>query len=73
MAIALGRRRLIGRPAAIGIGIGLALWLVLVAGLAVIPLDKGDANSGIYALIGTLMPYENEDGERTVKQVYKPR
>ena len=73
MAIALGSRRIIGRPAIIGITIGLALWLVLVAGLFVIPLDRGESNSGIYALIGTLMPYETEEGERVVKQAYKPR
>lgn len=73
MSTAVGTSRMVGKPAIVGITIGLALWLVLVAGLFVIPLDKGQSNSGIYALIGTLMPYETEEGERVVKQAYKPR
>ena len=73
MATAIQSRRRIGKPTVIGIGIGLTLWLTLVASLFVMPLDKGESNTGIYALIGTLMPYENEDGERVVKQAIIPK
>ena len=73
MASAIRGRRLFGKTTVIGIGIGLSLWLTLVASLFVMPLDKGQSSPGIYALIGTLMPYENEDGERVVKQAYIPK
>lgn len=73
MAFAIEKKRLLSKPALIGISAGLALWLALVAGLMVVPLDKGESNQGIYALIGTLMPYETEDGERSAKQVHRPR
>ena len=61
------------RLARLSIAAGMGLWVMMVAGLTVIPLDKGSVNEGVYALTGILTQYVTEDGERTAKPLPLPK
>lgn len=61
------------RLAKISIAAGLGLWAVMVAGLAVIPLDRGSVSDGVYALTGILTPYVTDNGDRVAKPLPLPK
>lgn len=53
-----------------GIGsfaLGIALWLLLVAAMGAAPLDRGEGQSGVYALLGMVTSYFDTDGKRQVQ------
>ena len=53
-----------GKKTLASLALGLVLWVGLVTALTFAPLDRGESNAGIFALLGTISSDVNEEGER---------